>query len=370
VTRFIRTSGANDKFTLIQTGTGGFRLEGGPTEFAGNIILNYRNPDVAKTANYTLTDDDTIIRADSSGTSGGITMTLPASSGRAGKLYIIKKIDTSINNVVVDGNSSETIDGATTVTLTRENDLLIIESDGTNWEIIKSSIPDNATLVSNRIKLSGLAIPSASVTAASLMSLTGVFNGMTQTAGGTPTTTVDATEGLVSNYVSAGTANVNCGMTTAAITQKITTAAFNPVLVARFKIDSTTASRVWIGFTEGTLAVSDTPTASGDACALFGFSTADTVFSCRSNDTTGGVTTTAMTGITKDANWHTITISINTSQVQFVLDDGAGEKTKTITNSADRPGNTDPLLVHCTGQTSTTTAKTFSCKFAEFRADK
>jgi hypothetical protein len=241
---------------------------------------------------------------------------------------------------------------------------LLTENDEVTFEKYHNPI------ISPERGISGLAIPSVSTTAASLCSLDGALNGLTSTAGGTSTHTLDATEGFVTNFVSAATANVNCGLTTAATTNNITTANFNPVLRARFKIDSITASRVWIGFTGLPIVVSDTPMASATAGVIFGYIVSGGTFIIRSNDTSGAATTTTMTGIAPDTNWHTVTISLTGSQALVVLDDGAGEKTKTITTAADRPAGTDSLGVVCTGQTSTTAAKTFSLKFCSFRADK
>lgn len=60
------------------------------------------------------------------------TITLPAASGITGWEYIITA---TANSVIVDGNGSETISGALTVTL-NAGDSLQITSDGANWFII------------------------------------------------------------------------------------------------------------------------------------------------------------------------------------------------------------------------------------------
>lgn len=89
---------------------------------------------VTKTANYTATLSDYTILCDA--TSGAITITLPAASTSSGKIYNIKKIDASGNNVVIDGNASETIDGATTQTITAQWTNRTIQSNGTAWFIL------------------------------------------------------------------------------------------------------------------------------------------------------------------------------------------------------------------------------------------
>ena len=94
---------------------------------------------VNKTAGYTaLTQDEVILVT--TGSSNDVTITLPTTVGRKGKYYMIKKIDAGTNHVVIDGHSSETIDGATTLTLNAQYDVALIVSDGTNWQVITKTI--------------------------------------------------------------------------------------------------------------------------------------------------------------------------------------------------------------------------------------
>jgi len=89
----------------------------------------------SKTAGYDLLSaSDDVILADA--TSGGFTLGLPASSGLTGRVFIIKKIDSSANVVTIDANSTETIDGETTLTLYNQFESVRIMSDGTNWVVI------------------------------------------------------------------------------------------------------------------------------------------------------------------------------------------------------------------------------------------
>jgi hypothetical protein len=85
---------------------------------------------VTKTGAYTATNADYVIDC----TSGTFTVTLPASSGRTGRILIIK--NSGAGTITVDGNSSETIDGAATVTLSVQYATIQIMSDGTNWKTI------------------------------------------------------------------------------------------------------------------------------------------------------------------------------------------------------------------------------------------
>jgi len=94
---------------------------------AGSIAL----PIVTKTANYTATAGDHTILGDA--TSGAITITLPSAAGIAGRVYVVKKIDNSTNAVTVAASGSETIDGATSVSLSTQWGSVRVQSDGSNW---------------------------------------------------------------------------------------------------------------------------------------------------------------------------------------------------------------------------------------------
>lgn len=87
-----------------------------------------------KTGAYTLVDGDHIILADAN--SAGFTLTLPTAVGRAGLVFHVKKVDATANAVVIDGNGSETIDGATTRSITIQHETVSIVSDGANWHIL------------------------------------------------------------------------------------------------------------------------------------------------------------------------------------------------------------------------------------------
>jgi Cu/Ag efflux protein CusF len=76
----------------------------------------------------------TVILVDA--TSAAITVNLPAASGKAGRLYTIKKIDASANTVTIDGNAAETIDGAATVVILLQYAVVRIVCDGANWHIV------------------------------------------------------------------------------------------------------------------------------------------------------------------------------------------------------------------------------------------
>ncbi len=105
-------------------------------EIASAVSINDTPPIVTKTAAYTLTKDDKVILVDATG--GAITITLPPAAFSKSLIYVIKKIDVSANAITVDGNASETIDGATTQALSSQWDGIRIGCNGTAWFILSS----------------------------------------------------------------------------------------------------------------------------------------------------------------------------------------------------------------------------------------
>lgn len=98
---------------------------------------NLSSPAVnSQSANYTVLTSDQNKTILVNATSGNITITLLASAtAGSGFELTIKKTDSTANTVTIDGNGSETIDGATTQVLAFQNNSMTIISDGTNWQI-------------------------------------------------------------------------------------------------------------------------------------------------------------------------------------------------------------------------------------------
>lgn len=72
------------------------------------------------------------------GGSGVYSVFLPAAASCTNRLLIFKRTNAS-NNVTIDGNASENIDGATTKVLSSQYDSIMIVCDGTGWHIISSN---------------------------------------------------------------------------------------------------------------------------------------------------------------------------------------------------------------------------------------
>ena len=84
----------------------------------------------------TVTEDATfqengIVLADP--TSGTITLTLPPVEAAINRAFYAMKTDSGSNEVILDGNEAETINGAATVSLTSQYDKAMVVSDGTEW---------------------------------------------------------------------------------------------------------------------------------------------------------------------------------------------------------------------------------------------
>ena len=82
----------------------------------------------SKTGNYTASDGD-IVLVDASG--GAVTITLP--SPTAGAKVRVKKTDASTNVVTVSPSAAETIDGASSDSISKQYETYEYVSDGTNW---------------------------------------------------------------------------------------------------------------------------------------------------------------------------------------------------------------------------------------------
>ena len=69
-------------------------------------------------------------------TSNAITINLPAISGITGRIYNIKKTDSTINAVTVDGSGSETIDGGLTAIINNQYESIQLQVSASEWSII------------------------------------------------------------------------------------------------------------------------------------------------------------------------------------------------------------------------------------------
>ncbi len=85
----------------------------------------------AKSQDYTLTAQDHTVLVNCSG--GNVTITLPTAVGCAGRLYVIKRVDSSGNSVNIDANGSEQIEGSTSLVGVASGGSLTLQSDNSGW---------------------------------------------------------------------------------------------------------------------------------------------------------------------------------------------------------------------------------------------
>lgn len=91
------------------------------------------------TSAYTALVTDAVILANAIG--GAFTVTLPDATQygegfAVGQRYTLKKIDSSVNNITVATTAGQTIDGASTYTLSSQYQNVTVLFDGSNWQII------------------------------------------------------------------------------------------------------------------------------------------------------------------------------------------------------------------------------------------
>lgn len=100
---------------------------------SNGVFLSRRARTVTANTSITIAADSTVL-VDASG--GARTITLPAVATSNGRDFTIKKIDSSGNAVTIDGNSAETIDGATTAVINAQYESVTVHCDGTEWWIL------------------------------------------------------------------------------------------------------------------------------------------------------------------------------------------------------------------------------------------
>jgi hypothetical protein len=114
----------------LAVGTDGLFLKADSSQSTG---LAYGDPKIlafaSKSSNYSALIADDVLSA-----SAALTFTLPAATGNTGKILRFKSVTTS--QVTISRSGSETIDGATSITLDNQYDSVTLVSNGSNWLII------------------------------------------------------------------------------------------------------------------------------------------------------------------------------------------------------------------------------------------
>ena len=107
--------------------TGGAQLVG-----QDGISLPVAGP-LKPSGNINLSDRGFMTTLDA--TNGAFTVTLPVPSNCKGQPLLLKKIDSTANIITIAQNAAETIDGQTSIVLTKQYEVVMLVSDGTNWSM-------------------------------------------------------------------------------------------------------------------------------------------------------------------------------------------------------------------------------------------
>ena len=85
-------------------------------------------------AAYTVEFEDGLILANSTG--GALTVTLPLAATMTGRVVTVKRVNGGGNNVTIARSGSDTLDGATSLTLSSQYQSYTLQSDGSaGWWI-------------------------------------------------------------------------------------------------------------------------------------------------------------------------------------------------------------------------------------------
>lgn len=86
------------------------------------------------TGAYTIIDSDLTVTVNN--TSGGVIISLPSATGTSGKVFIVKKISPALNDVTLEPDGAELIDGVANRVLTLQFSAMVLQSNGTGWDIL------------------------------------------------------------------------------------------------------------------------------------------------------------------------------------------------------------------------------------------
>jgi len=119
-----------------------------------------------KTASYAVLTSDNMTLFEANTVGGSVTFTLPALASATDSFFLAFKKTHASNSMILDGNGSETIDGATTQTYTADNNYVILWSNGSDdWQIIsdvKEVIADVTPQLGGNLDVNGQSIVSTS----------------------------------------------------------------------------------------------------------------------------------------------------------------------------------------------------------------
>lgn len=142
VVQSVATATANALVERDGNGDARFKHVGGDQSlnsagiFGGVYLATTATP---KTGNYSPAETDFFLPFNCTG--GDLQCNLPAAASSSGLVLAVQKTDTSLNAVIIDGNASETVGLETTIFLTTQNEIALIQCDGSNWVVLWQGVP-------------------------------------------------------------------------------------------------------------------------------------------------------------------------------------------------------------------------------------
>lgn len=153
----------------VTAGTAGYGLQ---TD--GNGVTSWRpmHSDIhsVSSADYTVLDTDGYYTIEVTTGASNRTITLPTAADNTDRRIVVKKVDSGAGIVIVDGESSETIDGATTHSLYRQYDFVMLHCNGTSWDIIGRQVKNVYQRKTLTTTVSAATDPVAALTFSNLVS--------------------------------------------------------------------------------------------------------------------------------------------------------------------------------------------------------
>lgn len=112
------------------------REELGTLRRAAVAVASHLRPTIASVAaNYTITDDDSLVLADA--TTAPVTVTLPSAADSEGLEFTVKRTNSGANAVTISRAGTDLIEGATTITLSAQWAYRTLRSDGlSTWYVV------------------------------------------------------------------------------------------------------------------------------------------------------------------------------------------------------------------------------------------